>query len=138
MRRRVGFARALVVELTILLLREPFSALDVVTAETIRADLLDLWNERRLPTRSMLLVIHNIEEAIFTCNHILIFSSNPGRVAGETAVTFPHPRDRLDADFRQMVDDIYGAIDCRDRGAIAETAARQPATAGLDQCDGGV
>jgi NitT/TauT family transport system ATP-binding protein len=123
MRHRVGFARALVVELTILLVREPFSALDVVTAETIRADLLDLWNERRLPTRSMLLVIHNIEEAIFTCNHILIFSSNPGRVAGETAVTFPHPRDRLDADFRQMVDDIYAKMTAR---STAETAGQLP------------
>src|SRR4029077_6691639 len=73
MRQRVGFARALVVEPTILLMDEPFSALDVLTAETIRTDLLDLWIEHSLSTKSMLLVTHNIEEAVFMCDRILIF-----------------------------------------------------------------
>lgn len=110
MRQRVGFARALVIHPRLMLLDEPFSALDVLTAETLRTDIIELWTEGRLPIKSMLMVTHNIEEAVLMCDRILIFSVNPGRVASEIKVEFPHPRNRLDPDFRQMVDDIYARM----------------------------
>jgi NitT/TauT family transport system ATP-binding protein len=110
MRQRVGLARALVVHPDLLLMDEPFSALDVLTAETLRTDLIDLWSEGKLPVKSVLMVTHNIEEAVLMCDRILVFSANPGRVANELRVPFPHPRNRLDPAFRQMVDDIYGLM----------------------------
>ncbi|MBV8046412.1 MAG: AAA-associated domain-containing protein [Paludibacterium sp.] len=110
MRQRVGFARALVVNPTLMLMDEPFSALDVLTAETLRTDLLDLWNEGGLPIKSILIVTHNIEEAVFMCDRILLLSSNPGRVISEVTVPFAHPRNRLDPAFRQFVDDIYAKM----------------------------
>ena len=110
MRQRVGLARALVVHPDLLVMDEPFSALDVLTAETLRTDLIDLWSEGRLPTKAVLMVTHSIEEAVLMCDRILVFSSNPGRIASELRVTLPHPRNRLDPAFRQMVDDIYGLM----------------------------
>ncbi|MFI4982541.1 MAG: ABC transporter ATP-binding protein, partial [Nevskiales bacterium] len=110
MRQRVGLARALVVHPDLLLMDEPFSALDVLTAETLRTDLIDLWSEGKLPVQSILMVTHNIEEAVLMCDRILLFSSSPGRVSNELRVRFPHPRKRLDPAFRQMVDDIYGLM----------------------------
>ena len=110
MRQRVGLARALVVHPDLLLMDEPFSALDVLTAENLRTDLIDLWSEGKLPVRSVLMVTHNIEEAVLMCDRILVFASSPGRVANELRVPFPHPRNRLDPAFRQLVDDIYGLM----------------------------
>jgi NitT/TauT family transport system ATP-binding protein len=125
MRQRVGLARALVVYPDLLLMDEPFSALDVLTAETLRTDLIDLWVDGKLPVKSMLMVTHNIEEAVLMCDRILVFSSNPGRVASELRVPFPHPRNRLDHAFRQMVDDIY-AIMTRRAPVELKAAAAPP------------
>src|SRR5499427_5463951 len=129
MRQRVGLARALVVHPDLLLMDEPFSALDVLTAETLRTDLIDLWSEGKLPVKSVLMVTHNIEEAVLMCDRILVFASNPGRVANELRVTFPHPRNRLDPAFRQMVDDIYGLMTRRPKPSVR--AAPSPATLDL-------
>lgn len=113
MRQRVGLARALVVNPSLLLMDEPFSALDVLTGETLRTDLLDLWSEGRMPIKSILIVTHNIEEAVQMCDRILVFSSNPGRVVAEIKVDIPRPRDRLDPPFRALVDEIYARMTAR-------------------------
>jgi NitT/TauT family transport system ATP-binding protein len=113
MRQRVGFARALVVHPNIRLMDEPFSALDVLTAETLRTDFLDLWSEVKLPIKGVLLVTHNIEEAVLMCDRILVFSTNPGHVIDEIKVALPQPRSRLDPRFRDLVERIYVAMTVR-------------------------
>ncbi|MBC7735900.1 MAG: nitrate/sulfonate/bicarbonate ABC transporter ATP-binding protein [Candidatus Saccharibacteria bacterium] len=107
MRQRVGFARALVVHPNILLMDEPFSALDVLTAETLRTDFLDLWGEGQLPIKGVIIVTHNIEEAVLMCDRVLIFGSNPGRILRDIKVDLPQPRARLDPSFRELVESIY-------------------------------
>src|SRR5579883_2394346 len=110
MRQRVGFARALVVNPDVLLLDEPFSALDVLTAETLRGDLTDLWTARRVPTKGIVFVSHNIEEAVEMSDRVLVFSSDPGRIRAELPVLLPRPRDHANAAFRQIVDEVYTQI----------------------------
>src|SRR5471030_3166629 len=113
MRQRVGFARALVVDPTLLLMDEPFFLNDAATTENLRTDLLDLWTQGKMPIKSVLIVTHNIEEAVFMCDRILVLSSNPGRVMAEIRVPFKHPRNRLDPAFRRLVDDIYARMTAR-------------------------
>lgn len=107
MKQRVGIARALVVVPKVLLMDEPFSALDVLTAETLRTDVLDLWWEGKMPIRSIFLVTHNIEEAVLMCDRLLILPATPGQPIDEMKITLPQPRSRLDPDFRDKVDKIY-------------------------------
>ncbi len=126
MRQRVGFARALVVNPDILLLDEPFSSLDVLTAETLRSDLLDLWDESRIPTKGIVIVSHNIEEAVEIADRILIFSSDPGRIRAEIPLSQPRPRAWESNEFRQTVDQVYTLLTTEPgregrRGAKPET-----------------
>lgn len=130
MRQRVGFARAIVTKPHVLLMDEPFSALDVLTAETLRTDFLDLWTERQLSTKSVLMVTHNIEEAVLMCDRVLILSSNPGRIAAEILIPLPRPRSRLDAEFGSIVDEIYAVLTAR---TIASIGALSQTQGGLGQ-----
>lgn len=107
MRQRVGFARALVINPDILLMDEPFSALDVLTAENLKSDLLDLWKEKKTNTNGILLVTHNIEEAAMLADRIVIFGSDPGHIREELKVTLAQPRDPQAPEFRELVDNIY-------------------------------
>jgi NitT/TauT family transport system ATP-binding protein len=113
MRQRVGFARAVVVHPNILLMDEPFSALDVLTAENLRTDLVELWGNAKLPIKGIILVTHNIEEAVLMCDRVLLFSSNPGRVASEIKIDLPQPRERTSLAFEDYVDRIYVEMTAR-------------------------
>lgn len=110
MRQRVGFARALVVNPDILLMDEPFSALDVLTAENLKSDLLDLWETKQTGTRGILFVTHNIEEAVLLANRIIVFDSDPGTIRAELKIDLLYPRSDQDPAFRKLVDQIYSLI----------------------------
>jgi NitT/TauT family transport system ATP-binding protein len=107
MKQRVGFARAFVLEPQVLFMDEPFSALDVLTSENLRGEIDDLWNAKTFPSKSILIVTHNIEEAVFLADRVVILGSNPGRIRGEVVIDLPRPHDRTAARFASLVDYIY-------------------------------
>jgi NitT/TauT family transport system ATP-binding protein len=110
MRQRVGFARALVVEPEVLFMDEPFSALDVLTAENLRSELLELWAKKTIPTQAVFIVTHNIEEAVLLADRIIVLGRNPGHVRTDFKVHLAHPRDRKAPAFTQLVDYIYKVL----------------------------
>jgi NitT/TauT family transport system ATP-binding protein len=130
MRQRVGFARALVVEPAALLMDEPFSALDVLTTENLRTELLRLWETHDFPTKAMLIVTHNIEESVLLADRIFVLSTNPGRIKTEMRVALPRPRDRRTPVFEQLVDEIYGIMTGRDEGPSTAELIEVAAAAG--------
>ncbi|HCE00838.1 MAG TPA: nitrate ABC transporter ATP-binding protein [Armatimonadetes bacterium] len=128
MRQKVGFARAMAVEPELLCLDEPFSALDVLSAETLRGELLDLWTGGELPTKAILLVTHNIEEAVYMADRIVIMDKDPGRVVRDMKVDLPYPRSQKSASFLSVVDTVYAVLAGRTEAEYVEmgTAPGQP------------
>jgi NitT/TauT family transport system ATP-binding protein len=110
MRQKVGFARAMAVEPELLCMDEPFSALDVLSAEALRGELLELWTAGKIPTKAILMVSHNIEEAVLMGDRIVVMEKDPGRVIAEVPVTLPHPRHRKSLEFQSLVDQVYGLL----------------------------
>ncbi len=110
MRQKVGFARAMALEPELLCLDEPFSALDVLSAESLRGELLELWIEGKIPTRAILMVTHNIEEAVLMADRIVVMEKEPGRIVAEMTVDLPHPRQRRSPEFLARVDEVYGLL----------------------------
>ncbi len=128
MKQRVGVARALVVEPEVLFMDEPFSALDVLTAETLRGELLELWQGKKIPTRAIFIVTHNIEEAVILADRIIVLGRNPAHIHAEFNVELAHPRDHKDPRFVEMVDLIYRALTRQDHAVQMTTG--MPGTEG--------
>lgn len=122
MRQRVGIARALVVEPDLLILDEAFSSLDILTAENLRSDIIDLWFDKQARTKSLLLVTHNIEEAAMMADRIIIFDSNPGRIKKEIHVNIKQPRNLQNPSVQQLIDNIYLAMTARPKRTVLPTA----------------
>lgn len=127
MKQRVGFARAFVLEPEVLFMDEPFSALDVLTAENLRGEIDDLWNAGTFPSKSILIVTHNIEEAVYLADRVVILGSKPGRIRGELPINLPRPHDRSHPRFKVLVDYIYAAMTNPDIEVSAEIGAGRSA-----------
>jgi NitT/TauT family transport system ATP-binding protein len=110
MRQKCGFARAMAVEPELLCLDEPFSALDVLSAEALRGELMELWTSKSIPTQAILMVTHNIEEAVFMADRIVVMEKDPGHVLAEINVTLHHPRHHKDTAFQALVDKVYALV----------------------------
>src|SRR5574341_702609 len=110
MRQKVGFARAMAVEPELLCLDEPFSALDVLSAESLRGELLELWLEGKIPTKAILMVTHNIEEAILLADRVVVMDKGPGHIEAELEIDLPYPRNRKSQPFTDMIDQVYGIL----------------------------
>ena len=110
MKQRVGFARALVVEPEVLFMDEPFSALDVLTAENLRSELLELWISQKMPTKCIFIVTHNIEEAVLLADRVIVLGRNPARIRSDFEIDIPQYRDRKSPRFLAYVDFIYKAL----------------------------
>lgn len=113
MRQRVGIARALVTDPDVLLMDEAFSALDVLTGETLRDEILDLWGSKRIPTKGIVVVSHNIEEAVMMADRIIILASEPGRIRSEIRIDLERPRHADAPEVRALVDEVYGMMTMR-------------------------
>jgi len=135
MRQRVGIARALVVEPEVLLMDEAFSALDVLTGERLREDILELWQGGQMPTKAILVVSHNIEEAVVMADRVLVFASDPGRVRSELAINLPRPRDPNSPAIRSLIDEVYALMTASRAGLPTEEPAYSPYAARLPEAD---
>ncbi len=124
MRQKVGFARAMAVEPELLCLDEPFSALDVLSAQALRGELLELWLNKSIPTQAILMVTHNIEEAVQMADRVIIMDKDPGRIVGEMPITLRHPRLRKDTAFQFVVDKVYEAVASKTQSEAEELGGK--------------